>query len=293
MTESYSLYDRELNLSRIQLLDQRVIVLLTEPNIIETANIVIETLVVRNEERTSTYQEGIDYLIHTLGLQTEIVIPAGSPILEGEILSVDYEYLVNPAISFTTESTAATSNLSLLNNRLSLQARLGRSEQRLQSGEEEIVSLENSWFYSLGFGMDLKPYSFGGSYAYTETSRAIDSATEGFWRYTKTFEESQVSLYLRDVYRSYRGEWDTNNNTFSSTGSYRRNLARGVILSTVLEYLHVSGEDRERQNLSLEAEVTARLGRSNLAFLIAEEWQDFGGTQQRDDRVRITLRRNF
>lgn len=62
------------------------------PIVLDSENIIIDTVVITDQSSSAIYQEGLDYRIYQIGRETYIERIAGSAIINGDIVLVDYKF---------------------------------------------------------------------------------------------------------------------------------------------------------------------------------------------------------
>jgi hypothetical protein len=280
--------------------EEPLVARLEEQNLLGNPDVVEASIVVQNAEKTTTYVEGPDYIVEAFGIWTEIIIPPGSAISAGDLLSVEYDYLVNPSIEFATETYRGSAALSLFGRRHKIYASVVDSNQDLRSGSDENVRLVQLTQYTLGFETNLERVSYGAEYVDYDSTIDKYRSVEGFWRYLRRRGRTTMSLQFRDIYTTFEETEFTresdvggDENAFSVDASYRRLFWRGTMLRTTATYLNVQGRSRDREEYTLGLDVSFRLGQLDV-FLVSEiEWDEFDENRYREEFVRLEIRRYF
>lgn len=293
LVETYGVIDRTLETGSIFVIDEHLIIDPVFPNLLVSQNIVAGSIIVRDLLRTLVYVEGIDYLVFTVGSNTELVIPPGSAISSGDEVSIDYEYQVNPSVEYATETISAYTSLTFLNNQLTVYGRFSDTTHDLLSGSDDLLSLTASRVYAAGISGSFEPVYFGVNYIDSDTPPDSYISTDGYLTYAKNWDKRLFSLTIRDSYRKYEDENKGHNNAFSARADYHRRFQGNLTTKSAVAYRNSSGTNLEREDIALMFDLSIRVGRSLFSVEVDEEWLFYRDNKQRDDRVELKMQRFF
>ena len=83
---------QESSATTVRVFDEELILIDTTPVDLRNELVVVETIVISNVPRTQVFVEGLDYRLITIGNITSVQRLIGGNILDGQTVSVDYEY---------------------------------------------------------------------------------------------------------------------------------------------------------------------------------------------------------
>ncbi|MCK4530491.1 MAG: hypothetical protein KAU44_04875, partial [Candidatus Marinimicrobia bacterium] len=298
----YNEIKRDLNGNKFFVINELMVVDLFERNVLDNLDVLSETITVRDQERLITYIEGDDYLVQQIGRETELIITPGSLINEGDTLSIDYAYFVDPDIDYSTTVHQANAEDSLFERRYRLYANYISSKQDLLSdkdNQELADRLYNLDSWTLGVEANWYYVNCGLEYVDYDSSTDIRQYVEAFCDYRRYFQRNFIFLYLRD--RQTRHE-DLNNGTDGNGGNenilttgvhFKRRLPLSALGEINLDYLNQSGRNNDRQELDLEISYQLRVGRLEVEISLEEEWNWTDNRDERNDKVMLRIRRYF
>ncbi len=299
---AYNEIKRDLNGNKFFVINELMVIDLFERNLLDNLDVLAETIIVRDQERLVTYIEGDDYLVQQIGRETVLIITPGSLINEGDTISIDYAYFVDPDIDYSTTIHQANAEISLFERRYRLYASYISSQQdllsdrdnqdlidRLYSLDSWTVGIEASW-YNVNCGVEYVDY---------DSTTDVRQYIEAFCDYRRYFKRNFIFLYLRD-----RQTWheDLDNGTDGNGGDenilttgihFKRRLPLSALGEINLDYLNQSGRNNDRQELDLEISYQLRVGRLEVEISVEEEWNWTDNRDERNDSVMLRIRRYF
>ena len=299
---SYGETDRALDTDTLAVVNERLIYDDSGFNYLLNYNIEEDSIEVFNETRTVIYNEGVDYQLETIGLRTRIIIPGGSPISHGDVLSIDYQYLVDPSIKYSTESHSLNTSLDLFNRKYRVYANIYQSDEELLGGDAGNVGLNDITEYTLGFEHNLHYFSYGGEYSDWDSTTEKYHYWQGFVEYQRYFKRDFVSVRLRDRQTryenvSFRQSSDVagTENSFRATASLRRRyyLLPSAIWETTVDYLRLHGRGNEDDEVTINSAFQVRLGKSRIRLEGEIDWENRDGRTSREFYVILEFRRYF
>ena len=293
---------RDLDDNQFFVVDEEMIVDLFERNLLNNLDVVAVSIVVYNEDRFITYVEGADYTVEQIGRETEIIIPSGSLISEGDKLSLDYLYLVDPDIDFSTTVHQASTTLTLFDRHYRIYANYVNSKQKLLSSADDsdfYDSLYNLKTWTVGVEAEWSYVSCGIEYTDYDSTTDVRQYVEGFIDYRRYFRRNYIFLYLRDRITRHDdldngADNNAGNENVLTTGfQYKRKFPLGAIGEVNLDYLDQDGRNNNRQELDLEITYQLRVGKLIFEVSVEEEWIWTDSRDERNDNVMLRIRRYF
>jgi len=292
--------ERDQELRQGSVFDERVTMEAVGQNLLKNLDIVVESIVVKNENRTETYVEGIDYNVLQYGRQTELLLTAGSQINPGDVVSADYLYSVVPGLRFSTTVHQASSSLSLFSNRYRIYAYLINTDQKPLSDRTDEDRLYDLFTYTIGLVNTLRFATYGGEFVHYDSTTEKRQHVEFFWRYRRYFRRNYLWLSFRDRFVRYgdtgndnlTDESRTENQLFIGAAVRRRFLGR-TMGGAGIEYLDIQGSANDRDELKLNLHFDMHVGRLELRFQAEKNWEWWEGRRQEDSRVFLRIRRHF
>jgi len=292
--------DRDYELRQGAVFDERVTMELVGQNLLQNLDILIETIVVKNQDRTETYVENIDYTVLQYGRQTELLLTAGSQIDPDAVVSVDYLYSVDPGVRFSTTVHEASSSLSLLSNRYRIYAYMVSTDQEPLSDSTDEDRLYDLFTYTIGLVNTRRFATYGGEFVHYDSTTEKRQYVELFWRYRRYFRRNYLWLSFRDRYVKYDDtgisevtDGSRTENQFFAGLSVRRRFFGRTMGGAGLEYLDIQGSINDRDELKLNLHFDMRVGRLELRFQAEKNWEWWENRRQSESRVFLTLRRYF
>ncbi len=299
---SYNEIDRNLEGNLYFIIDELMVVDLFDPDKLNHLDVLVDTIKVMNKDRLITYIEGDDYQVQQVGRETELIITPGSMINDGDTLSIDYAYLVEPDIKYATVVNQGNVELALLERRFRFYSSYISSKQHLLSDrdneelDERLYDLER---WMVGGEAHWGHASCGVEYVDYDSTTDVRQYVESFCDYRRYFSNNFIFLYLRD-----RHTWHDNpdNVTYDNAGNenvlttginFKRRLPLAALIEINLDYLNQSGRNNDRQELDWEVSYQLRVGRLEVECSLEEEWNWTDSVDERNDTVMLRVRRYF
>ncbi len=299
----YGETDRNLESGEFFVIDERLLIDIFGRNTLRQLDIVADTIVVRNQDKTITYREGSDYLVVPVGRETDLVIPDGSLISTGDIVLVSYDYLVDPDINYSTTINRGYVSLALFQQRYRFYGDVIDSNQELiaPKGDPELAErLYDLTSYTLGFAGIHGAATYGVEYVDYDASTDKRRHVEGFWRCHWYYPRQFFFFSLRDRVTKhyevddYSGDNSGRENTFTASFRYKRRLPLSALFEFQADFLDQRGRQYDRDELDLRASYLLRVGKLVFEARIEEEMEWYENNHRsRDDRVYLKIRRYF
>lgn len=261
-----------------------------------------DSLVVRSADRLTLYQEGIDYTVSQLGSRIGLELTAGSLINPGDQVSVDYFYVVDPGITFSSTGNQASFSLSLFSRRYRLYGNFYSLDQKLLDSDENLkgdLLLNDVTSWTIG-AQSYRGYSiYGLEYVDYDATTDAWQSMEGYWRYSRYFSRQYVMVTLKDRLTSYdagdgaAGGGAEKENVVTAGFAYRKRLPYRAIAGFSANYLNQRGRSNDRDNLDLSANYKMHFGLLELELEATQEWEWQNGRKEREDRLMLTFRRRL
>jgi len=292
--------ERDQDLRQGSIFDEQVTMESVGQNFLKNLDIIVESIVVKNQDRTEIYVEGTDYNVLQYGRQTELLLTAGSQINPGEVVSVDYLYSVVPGLRFSTTTHQASSSLSLFSNRYRIYAYLINTDQKPLSDRTDEDRLYDLFTYTIGMVNTRRFATYGGEFVHYDSTTQKRQHVEFFWRYQRNYRRNSLWLSLRDRFVRYgdsgsskfADESRTENQLLAGATVKRRFFAR-TMGSVGVEYLDIQGSVNDRDELKLNLHFDMYVGRLELRFQAEKNWEWAKNRRESDSRVFLTIRRHF
>ena len=290
---------RDQDLRQAWVLDEQVTMKVVGPNFLENLDIIVESITVKNKDRTITYVEGPDYIVLQYGRQTELILTAGSPINPRDVVSVDYLCLMEPKLHYSTTVHQASSSLSLFSNRYRIYAYLVDNHQKPLSDDTDEEYMNDLFTYTIGLVNTRRFATYGGEFVHYDATYDKRQYLEFFWRYRRYYRRNYLWLSVRDrVIRheqvqesKFDDEGDTENQLYAGV-SVRRRLFGRNIAKAGLEYLDVrGGYTYDRQELNLNFNFNMHIGRLELQLRADRGWEWWKNRRRGETRVFLMVRR--
>jgi hypothetical protein len=271
-------------------------------NYLDFFNVVTDSPVVRSADRLIFYQEGADYTVSQVGSRTGLELTAGSLINPGDQVSVDYFYLVDPGITFSSTGHQASVSLSLFSRRYRFYGNFYSLDQKLLESDENLeggLLLNDVTSWTIG-AQSFRGYSqYGLEYVDYDAITDAWQSMEGYWRYSRYFSRQYIMVTLKDRLTSYdstgvsadRGS--EQENVITAGFSYRKRLPYRAIAGFSANYLNQRGRSNDRDSLDLSADYKLRFGLLELELEATQEWEWQNGRKEREDRLMLTFRRRL
>ena len=291
--QTYEDLSRTLMSSSQDVLFESLIVNLAGFNFLGNNNVDPLSVVVQDETASVTYFEGFDYILTTIGEQTEIHILPGSSISDGDPLLISYSFLLNPTIAYTTDRTFVSSQLSLYDGDVRFSARYMTSDKEKTSGDDSLLSLDSAQVASIGMIANLNPYQFEARYTDTDTSSYQIQQAEASCSYEGKVAGGMFMLNLGDVYQVYHADESVETNRLSTRAIYRRRLAQRTTMTVEAEGLLATGDGVNRKTASVEADFDIRFRKVFFKIRVEERYLDYETRTSWRDFFMVSMRRNF
>jgi hypothetical protein len=292
--------ERDRGARELPVFDEQVTMKATGQNFFKNLDIIADSIVVHNRDRSVTYVEGEDYTVQQFGRRTELLLTWASQISPDEVVSVDYLFSVVPGLSFYTTVHQVSSSLSLFSNRYRIYGYLVDTDQKPRSDSTEEEFLYDVFTYSIGLVSTRRFATYGSEFGYYDSTTEKRQYVEFFWRYRRYYRRNYLWLSFRDrivkheqVQETKFGEeGDTENQLFAGV-SVRRRLFGRNIGKVGLDYLDVRGWMYDRKELDLNLSFDMRVGLMELRFRAERSWEWWEDRRRDETRVFLTLRRYF
>lgn len=298
----YSLFDNALGEDILSITNEQQTVGDLPPyeQILDQPDVVVSSIVVRNLDRTFTYTEGIDYTVTVEGRETRIVLPkiptAGPvPIVTGSILSIDYQYRVNPSVKYSLTRFSGRATLSLMENRYRFYLRVSDSSQTILESRQTSGGLVDVQSIAAGFEARYEYVSYGVSYQRTDSTLNNGESYEGFWRYGRNFGRDDLRVTLRERYSLFgNGEQGSSDytNTLSAIVDYNRTLLSWAALRLQGRYQMLRGRSPSDE-VGATMDLTARYGQMEAALGSEAVWRFSPGVTSSDTLIKMRISRYF
>ena len=300
----YGETDRNLDDSQLVTIDEQLQVQVAS-NFLLNPDIIENSVVVFDENRTTQYVEGVDYQLVQVGRRLELLFslpfPTPNGIHLGDTLSVDYAYRVNSSIEYSTTTNSASASIGLFNHRYRVYSSLSQTGQELIDGVADVYPLTESTFAQVGFESNPGTYSFGSSYQYQDSSISTDKTLEAFVNYIHEKKSRVLNMRLTERYTSTRQNesWEgavasaSNNNSLLLNVDYRRQLGRNRTINLRGQIIDIRGENNDQDDIFLGAVFESRWYKFQVRISADVTWQIFDQSTSRNDRVSIAFRRYF
>lgn len=285
--------DRNVSSASVPVLGEVLTVDVTSVMLLANTNVDTSTVVVRDSTQTVTYIEGADYVLYSFGVYTEISILPGSAISDGDQLSINYSYMVDPSVSYEEWRSYISSVLSLYHGKLKITGRYSRSNKDQKSGAENIFTLNSMTLYSIGVAGRLNPFHFDLRYTDTDTSIYQMEQYEAFAGYETHLSGGQFLVDCGGVYHVYRDVIETTSTSITSRALYRKRLTRRSMLNTEAEAKWVSGSGPDRKIARVEVGVNTRYRKTIFTADIEAKYLDYETRRSWSENFRVSMRRNF
>ncbi len=297
----YQETDRDVDGNLFFVVDERLIIDLFSRNVLTHQDVVEDSIVVQNKDRTITYQLGADYLVEQLGRETEIVIPAGSPISAGDMISVDYQYVVEPSIEYSTIVHQAFASVSLFERRYRIYADMIISDQELLSRRDDPELNDRLYdlrSYTVGCEANHGTATYGLEYVDYDSSTDKRRYLEGFWRYHRYYPRQFFYLSCKDRVTRYEdSEYGGNDggseNVLTVGLKYKRRLPLGALGEVTIDFLDHRGRQNDRDELDVELSYQLEVGKLVVEVSLEENFDWYEDQNAREDRVLLKIRRYF
>ena len=284
--------ERDLTVIFQDVLGETLTVDLVGFNFLQNPNVNAASVVVQDQSGTSYFQ-GIDYIISTIGELSVIDILPGSAISDGDQLSVNYSYLVNPSIAYRSDRTHISTFYSLYDGALRFSARYSTSDRTQTAGEANIISLDSFRVFSFDVVGKYKPYHFNARYSNTDTTNYEIQLLEASWGFEGKIAGGALMLDVGDVYQTYRAEEEYVTNRVSTRAIYRYRISKSTTMKAEAEGLLITGDGTNRKVASLATDFDIRLRKTIFRVSLEEEYLDYETRTSWSELFMVSMRRNF
>ena len=299
-THSYGENDTNFDEQQLMVTDESFFVTIFLSGFLDHLDIIPESIVVYNADRSIIYDLGTEYLINIIGRRTELQIIGGG-IVAGDVLSIDYLYQVNNSLKYSTAGNSLSASLSLLGHRYQLYGNLSKIDQNLISGEADVAPLTQQTFAQIGLDGNWEQISFGTSYRYQDSTNNTDKTTEAFVNYLLRKNLSYLNLRVMERYTLTQdhdslngGSSDVENRNFLSFNSdYRRQLRRNLTLNLRGRVIDIRGLGDDRNDIFLGMSFELRWYKFELRLEANATWEIYDDRDSREDSVSFKIRRYF
>lgn len=252
-----------------------------------------------NAARTRKYELS-DYEVVNNGTVTELIIKVGplASISPGELLSIDYDYLVNSDITYSSTSRGLGTDLSFLNNKYRMFANWDTSRQDLISGKADQINLTGTDNYRTGVETRFESGSLATEYSRSDSSSDLSQSLSATLLHSGKYGPGAYTLSVADRYVRTESNSLTaktprrSTNVVSAGGSYTRVLDNSVVLTTTANYLGTMGFV-DSNNLSLSLGLRWNIRRLTITMLTRANLRYASGNLTSDEHLQLRLSRYF
>lgn len=296
----YGEVDRNLDENQLTIIDEVFTVNVFLSEYLARLDIIPESIVVYNADRSIIYSLGTEYRVNVIGRRTELEIIGGG-IVAGDNLSVDYLYQVNNSIEYSNTGHSVLASLGLFNQRYRFYGSLNKTDQSLIAGAVDISPLTQQTYAQIGLEGNFDSLSFGSSYLYQDSTLSTDNTAEAFINYLFRKNRSHLNLRLTERYITTRqneensgvSDADQNRNSLSFNADYRRKLRRNLTLNLRGHVIDIRGQSRDQDDIFLGMILESRWYKFELQLSADMTWQLYEESRSREDSVSFRIRRYF
>lgn len=296
----YGEVDRNLDENQLTIIDEVFTVNVFLAEYLERLDIIPESIVVYNADRSIIYALGTEYRVNVIGRRTELEIIGGG-IVAGDNLSVDYLYQVNNSIEYSTTGHSVLASLGLFNQRYRFYGSLNKTDQSLIAGAVDVSPLTQQTYVQIGLEGNFDSLSVGSSYLYQDSTLSTDNTAEAFINYLFRKNRSHLNLRLTERYITTRqneessgvSDSDQNRNSLSFNADYRRRLRRNLTLNLRGHVIDIRGQSRDQDDIFLGMILESRWYKFELQLSADMTWQLYEESRSREDSVSFRIRRYF
>ncbi|SHI77067.1 hypothetical protein SAMN02745165_00816 [Malonomonas rubra DSM 5091] len=242
-----------------------------------------------------------DFSISPAGNQTQISIDPATVAFYGTFdYLVDYNYVTNESIEYSTETHTISAVLGLFKQRYRIYGTLILGDQDLIDGDDSTSPLSQQTFVQVGFEGSHSEASYGFKYLYLDTILSTDRTAEAYLSYLKAIGRNLLTVRLTERYSvisqkerlssSARGSRDSN--TFMLNVNYRKPLGAAAKASFGVQFIDLRGETRQ-DDLSFGASFDYRWYKFEFSFNADMTFGFYEDTISREDSLSLQLRRYF
>ena len=296
--EFRTITDRALSSGVAFAIDEPMTVTLLGGNRLRQPEVLIDTIEVRDASpliRIAPYVRGVDYDVVQVGAFTELIF-FGPLITDGKSLLISYSHLSNPSIKYQTNSHRLGSSLALAGG-YSFYSSFESSDQQLLSGNANLIQLNSSLGYKIGFAIDKGLFSYGAENSYLDSTLDKHTTFEGFVRKTYYFPKSRLLYQVRDRFTSYGktsvNPRDHSENSLSATANYTTPAFSHAVAVVTAAFTDTRGGTIVRDDAELSAHLQWGYGKLFVKLAGKLNWRLLAGMMSLDESLNIELKRYF
>lgn len=240
------------------------------------------------------YVEGRDYSVNLpLG---RIEILNGGTVVPGTDLFISYLVLINPKVSFSTDSVNLSSTLSILQNRYQLSADIS-TQSVTSSGGDPNLSLYSTKTSRIHLDANYTDNTLSTEYSTYESGPTKYSYLSGSWRYLHQMISAVISFNLQDRFTKNdsvtAGGGTSTENNISAGSTYSRNLFSWAKLVLSLNYANNTDKKGSSDYVFFKTTLNAHLNRLDFNLAGQSIWRVSTGQSSRDDNLHFEMSRAF
>lgn len=246
--------------------------------------------------------EASNYTISVIGRLTKINFLANSwGLAPGDGVTLEYEYLVNNSIEYSTTVNAMSASLDFLSYQYRLYGNLSQTDQDLIAGDANVSPLIQQRFLQLGVEANLERYSFGGNYSYLDSTISTEKYVEAFFSHQREKKNSVLNLRLTERYSTISqkegflgGTMETTDkNSLMLNVDYRKQISHRMTLTLKGLLSEIRRESTTEDEISLGMLLESRWYKFLLRVNADVSFQFYADKTTQDEQVSIALRRYF
>ncbi|MCK5516617.1 MAG: hypothetical protein KAI39_07065 [Desulfobulbaceae bacterium] len=243
-----------------------------------------------------------DYLVRSFGRETKIDFSSNVVGLNpGDEVSVEYTYLVNNSLEYSTTTNAVSGSLDFFNQKFRLYGNLSKTDQNIISGEATVSPLIQQSYMQVGFETTLQEYSFGGSYSYLDSTISKEKYVEAFLNYQKEKKGSVFNLRLIERFSSTQQNEShsgtsldpVSKNSLMLNVDYRKQLLRNTALTLKTFLVDIRGQGITKDEISLGLLLESQWYKFLLRLSTDVTFQFYDDQTSREERFAVAIRRYF
>ncbi|WP_321367340.1 hypothetical protein [uncultured Desulfuromusa sp.] len=296
----YSEMDRNLLDQELTNIDEAFSVNVFLSGFLEQLDIIPDSIVVYNADRSIIYNIDTEYRINIVGRRTELEIVGGG-IVAGDTLSVDYRYRVNNSIEYSTAVHALSTSLGLFGQRYRLYGSFSQTDQSLISGVADVSPLTQQTYAQIGLDGKFDRISLGTSYLYLDSTLSTDRTTDAFINYLIKNNRSSLNLRLTERYTTTQqneGQGESSGeteerNSISFNADYRRYLRRNLTMNLRGRVIDIRGQSRDQEDIYLGMILESRWYKFEFQMSADLTWQIYEDSTSREETVSFKIKRHF
>lgn len=236
--------------------------------------------------------EGIDYTVdYALGrINWGPIVPSVPAIL------ISYTSRLDPSVKYSTDTMNLGGTLSLQNGHYLLSGFLYTQDRQQISGQSQ-----NGLYQSRVGILRFQGFAENQNYSLQYTDYVAGPSkyryVEGSWRYIRQGPRSSLQSQVTDRYTMYEAAGATAgyaHNSLNTSASWTRDLFGTAQLLLSLNFIDErGGRALASDNIFLRATLRARFNKFTASLYGSSGWRIFGTSQERDDYVRLEVKRFF